>query len=144
MHTTILAPAVLLAAWTSVLLWGPSLFALLLAALAGSHPARTTARPARDSTLESGVLKTATWIRYDTARLLDAPVIFYVVSLALEMSQRASDFDSSVAWCYALLRIAYSISWLVPADNPTRRILFFSSAGALQVLMIRCLFDVLA
>ena len=87
--------------------------------------------------------KTGAWIRYDTARLLDAPVIFYVVSLALEMSHRASDFDSSVAWCYALLRIAYSISWLVPADNPTRIILFFTSAGAQQVLMIRCLFDVL-
>jgi|ERR1700754_3814056 hypothetical protein len=143
MHTTILAPAVLLAAWTSVLLWGPSLFALLLAVLSGGSPATTTVRAPRDSTIESGVQKTGAWIRYDTARLLDAPVIFYVVSLALEMSHRASDFDSSVAWCYALLRIAYSISWLVPAENPTRIILFFSSAGAQQVLMIRCLFDVL-
>jgi hypothetical protein len=143
MHTTILAPAVLLAAWTSVLLWGPSLVALLLAILTGSSPARTAPRSPPDLTIESGMQKTGAWIRYDTARLLDAPVIFYVVSLALEMSHRASDFDSRVAWCYALLRIAYSISWLVPADNSTRIILFFSSAGALQVLMIRCLFDVL-
>jgi hypothetical protein len=67
--------------------------------------------------------------------------MFYVVSLALEMSRRASDFDSSVAWCCAVLRIVYSISWTVPADNLTR-IILSSSAGDPRVLMIRCLFDV--
>ncbi|CAB3769584.1 MAPEG family protein [Paraburkholderia humisilvae] len=141
MHNTILAPAVLLAAWTSVLLWGPSLFALIVIVLTGTARSQYEGRP---PSIESGVRKTGTWIRYDTARLLDAPVIFYVLSFALAMTHRASDFDSYVAWCYALLRIAYSLSWITRATDPIRIVLFFTSAGLQQVLMIRCLLDVLA
>jgi hypothetical protein len=143
MSKGILAPAVLLASFSSLLLWGPALLEFAFSILIGIPPSRS-ANWTRYRSIMTGSRESASWVNHDVSRLLEAPVIFYVLSLALAVAGQPTRFDFCTAWTYAVIRMAYSISWTVQTSNPVRAVLFFSSVCVLQLLTIQCVLQLLA
>jgi hypothetical protein len=139
----ILFPALVLAAWTSIWLWGVSLVEFLFMVMIGI-PARRIACWTRTRVTVFGARKDGTWISSDRSGLLHAPIIFYVFSFALEITHRGNGFDHFIAWNYALLRIAGSLGEVLPIGPAIRQLLFFLSIAALHILSVHVLFELSA
>ncbi|MFC0577524.1 hypothetical protein [Paraburkholderia solisilvae] len=137
---SIIFPALVLATWTCIWLWGISLAEFLFLTIIGI-PARRSASWTRTRVTVFGARSDGTWIAADRSGLLHAPIIFYVFSLALVTTHRGNGFDYFIAWCYALLRIACSLSEVLPVGAAKKQILFFSSIAALNILSVHVILE---
>jgi hypothetical protein len=137
---SIIFPALVLATWTCIWLWGISLAEFLFVTIIGI-PVRRSACWTRNRVTVFGARRDGTWIAADQSGLLHGPIIFYVFSLALTTTHRGNGFDYFIAWCYALLRIACSLSEVLPIGPAKRQVLFFSSIAALNILSVHVILE---
>jgi hypothetical protein len=137
---SILFPALVLATWTCIWLWGIGLAEFLFAIVIGI-PIRRTACWTRTRVMVFDAHKDGTWIGPDRSGLLHAPIIFYVFSLALTITQSGNRFDYFIAWCYTLLRIACSLSEVLSNGLTKKQILLYASNAALIILSAHVVFD---
>jgi hypothetical protein len=68
--------------------------------------------------------------------LLELPVLFYVISLLLVMTQQATPAMCTLAWVYVGLRIAHSLIHLTVNQVIVRMLVFASSNFVLLALWI--------
>jgi hypothetical protein len=138
MKNSILAPAVFLASCTSFLFWGPALLQFVLSVIIGV-PLRRVVNWTAVSSMMTGARKDASWAGHDFSRSLEAPVLFYVLSLVLAIAGEPRAFDLFLLWAYSITRLAYSTSWIFRTTGRIRPSLFFTTVGIQQILTIRCL-----
>ncbi|QYD73002.1 hypothetical protein KZJ38_25325 [Paraburkholderia edwinii] len=137
---SILFPALVLATWTCIWLWGIGLAEFLFALVIGI-PMKRTACWTRTRVMVYGAHKDGTWMNSDRSGLLHAPIIFYVFSLALTITHYGNGFDYAISWCYTLLRIACSLSEVLSNGLTKKQVLFFSSNAALIILSAHVIFE---
>jgi hypothetical protein len=139
----ILAPAVLLVTLTTFFIWGPSLVGFVVSLIIRS-PVQKITRWTVTRAVVSSAHRDGTWIGLDLTGLLDAPMIFYILSIAFAITHSATRFDFGMSWCYVMLRIFYTLNAHFNGRSFTGLILFFGSGATLQVLAVNCLLKILA
>lgn len=132
----ILAPVVVLAAWTMVMwLW---MYAVRLPAIAKLP--RPTA-PGADqgwtgAMLEQILPPQVQWKAHNYNHLHEAPTVFYAVALTLAIVGEGDGANATIAWAYVVLRITHSI-WQATVNKVMPRfILFAMSTLALIALVL--------
>lgn len=132
----ILAPVVVLAAWTMVMwLW---MYAVRLPAIAKLP--RPTA-PGADqgwtgAMLEQILPPQVQWKAHNYNHLHEAPTVFYAVALTLAIVGAGDGANATIAWAYVVLRITHSI-WQATVNKVMPRfILFAMSTLALIALVL--------
>src|ERR1700761_478489 len=116
MPHSILAPAVLLASFSSLWIWG-SLFLGTMLSYMINIPVRRISAWIRSQSVITGAHRKGSWVTPDISSLLETPIAFYVLTFALAMTGKQSAPDYWLAWAYAILRITYSLSWTIKIDN---------------------------
>jgi hypothetical protein len=140
---SILLPAVVLAMWTSIWHWGPSLIGFLLTLIFGI-PMRRDAQWISSRTLALDSLKNGIWLSPYRDGLLNVPVIFYVLSMAFAITRKVDSLYFILAWGYVALGIVFSLSDALSIGTVHRQVLFFISIVLLQVLSVRFIVAVFA
>jgi len=135
-HCPILVPAIVLVAWTAIVIWGTGIVTAIVAATLRIPFSRTISWR-RLRVLEEDVPARGTWIVRDNAHLLEAPILFYASEFTLALSGRCTGFDLRLAWVYVAMRIAHSISHITARDRTDRFLVFIASSLVLQVIVIR-------
>jgi hypothetical protein len=125
-HNAILAPVVVLVAWTTFKLWGIGTLEVM-ACMGIGVSFRKIARWKKPQALEGPVSALGIGIGYDNTRLLDAPVIFYVSSFIFVVSGTATYFEVAAAWFYVGIRIAHSISHSMRGNRTSQMLLVLCS-----------------
>jgi hypothetical protein len=138
---TILAPVVVLIAWTTVKLWGIGTLEAL-ASMGMGVPFRKIARWTHTQALEGPVLARGTGIGYDNTRLLDAPIIFYMSSFIFAISGTTTYFDVAAAWLYVGIRIAHSISHIMGGNRMSQLCLVLCSSIVLITIVTNLVISV--
>ena len=138
-HHSILLPAVVLATWTSIWHWGRRLVGFLLTLIFGI-PMRGSAQWISNRTIAIDSLKDGIWLNPHRDGLLNAPVIFYVLSMAFAITREVDYLDFVLAWSYVALGIVFSLSDALSIGTINRQLLFFSSIALLQIFSVRFMF----
>lgn len=107
MHSEILKPVVVLAAWSMIMwIW---LYATRL-------PAMSKAKlPVKDwvggtGRQLDGVLPDKTqWAAHNYNHLMEQPTVFYATAIALALLGQGNGLNASIAWGYVIFRIAHSL-----------------------------------
>jgi hypothetical protein len=136
LYRPILIPTTVLAAWTAVFLWAPGIVELIAATALGIPLARVM-RWTRLRTVEEGGPRPGAWIGHDSARLLEAPVLFYATEIVLAISGKGTPLDSAAGWFYVCLRIAHSIGHVLAIDRRAVFLISVCSGIVLQVIVLR-------
>jgi hypothetical protein len=111
MNSAILAPLVALAAWTMVMwvwMYATRLPAMARAGIDGTKLVGSTGRSLRDDLVAAGEVR-ASWVADNYNHLLEQPVVFYAVVLALSSLGAGEGTNLTLAWAYVGLRIAHSV-----------------------------------
>jgi hypothetical protein len=111
MNTAILAPLVALAGWTMVMwvwMYATRLPAMARAGIDGSKLVGSTGRSLRDDLVAAGEVR-ASWVADNYNHLLEQPVVFYAIVLALALLGGGDGLNLWLAWAYVALRIAHSL-----------------------------------
>jgi hypothetical protein len=111
MQAALLAPLVALAAWTMVMwvwMYATRLPAMARAGIDGTKLVGSTGRSLRDDLVAAGEVRAA-WVADNYNHLLEQPVIFYAVVLALAQLGAGNGTTLTLAWAYVALRIAHSL-----------------------------------
>lgn len=137
MTRALLAPAVVLIAWTLLVLLYLSIkrFGAFKAAGVdvGAHPG------GRGGDLDQVLPKSAVWPSHNYTHLLEQPTLFYAVVAMLALLGAASPTAATLAWGYALLRMAHSV-WQIAVNRiPVRLLLFTLSTLCLIALTVMAL-----
>jgi hypothetical protein len=111
MQSAILVPLVTLAGWTMVI-WGwmyaTRLPAMARAGIDGTKLVGSTGRSLRDDLIAAGEVR-ASWVADNYNHLLEQPVVFYAVVLALALIGADTATNVALAWAYVALRVAHSL-----------------------------------
>lgn len=108
MHSDILQPVTVLAAWTMVMwLW---MYVTRLPAMAKVPGLDTKALvggtgPDLDKVIPAKVQ----WIAHNYNHLHEQPTVFYAVALSLAFMGAGDGFNAQIAWSYVILRIVHSL-----------------------------------
>jgi hypothetical protein len=111
MQSAILAPLVALAGWTMVMwvwMYATRLPAMARAGIDGTKLVGSTGRSLRDDLVAAGETR-ASWVADNYNHLLEQPVVFYAVVLALALLGAGDGTSLLLAWAYVALRIAHSL-----------------------------------
>jgi hypothetical protein len=111
MQSAILAPLVALAAWTMVMwvwMYATRLPAMARAGIDGTKLVGSTGRSLRDDLVAAGEVR-ASWVADNYNHLLEQPVIFYAVVLALVLLGAGDGTNLLLAWAYVALRVIHSL-----------------------------------
>ncbi len=134
MHSEILKPVVILAAWTlAMLLW---MVATRLPAMkaAGVDLGKLVGGKGTDA---DGVLPAQTqWIAHNHNHLLEQPTLFYAVALVIAFTGTGNGMNAWIAWAYVALRIAHSLWQATVNKVSTRFALFMLSSLCLVALTL--------
>ncbi|MEO8703151.1 MAG: MAPEG family protein [Kofleriaceae bacterium] len=127
MHSPILAPVVILAAW-SMVMWG-WMYATRLPAIRRAKLRLDPQAPRGEqmATLPSAVR----WKADNYNHLMEQPTVFYAVALALALLGRGDDWAFRLAWVYVGLRIVHSFVQVLWNRIEVRFALFALSSLAL-------------
>ncbi|MFL0670356.1 MAG: MAPEG family protein [Erythrobacter sp.] len=127
----ILAPVVVLMAWTMVMwLW---MYAVRLPALTASG---LKPDDARNTKALDGILPDkAQWPAHNYNHLHEAPTLFYAVAIVLAVIGQGDGVNALVAWAYVGLRIAHSVVQATINKVALRFALYALSSLALIVLI---------
>jgi hypothetical protein len=111
MQSALLAPLVALAAWTMVMwvwMYATRLPAMARAGIDGTKLVGSTGRSLRDDLVAAGEVR-ASWVADNYNHLLEQPVIFYAVVLALALHGTGDGTTLMLAWAYVALRVTHSL-----------------------------------
>ena len=137
MHSEILKPVVILAAWTMIVwLWMyvTRLPAMKRAGIDGTKMVGTTGKGLRDDLVAKGEEKVS-WVADNYNHLHEAPTIFYAICLVLAMIGQGDNLNATIAWAYAAFRIAHSLVQIFGNRVMIRFVLFALSSIALIMLV---------
>ena len=138
MHSEILKPVVVLAAWTMIMwiwMYATRLPAMNRAKLDAKNMVGTTGRSLRDDLVAGGETK-ASWVADNYNHLHEAPTVFYAVALVLAMVGAGNSLNAQIAWAYVGLRIAHSILQIVWNKVVVRFLIFALSSLCLMALTL--------
>ena len=107
MHSEILKPVVVLAAWSMIMwIW---LYATRL-------PAMSKAKlPVKDwvggtgRQLDGVLPDKAQWVAHNYNHLMEQPTVFYATAIALALQGQGNGLNATIAWGYVIFRIAHSL-----------------------------------
>jgi hypothetical protein len=137
MHSEILQPVIVLAAWTMIIwLWmyATRLPAMNRAKIDAKGMVGTIGKELREDLIAAGEVKPS-WVADNYNHLHEAPTIFYAVSIVLAIIGQGDGFNASIAWAYVGLRIAHSLVQIVWNRVAVRFVLFALSSIALMMLV---------
>ena len=133
-HSPILAPVVVLVAWTMVMFFW--MYAVRIPAMrrAGVLDNRIGMPPGHlDEVLDAS----AQWKAHNYNHLMEQPTLFYAVAIGLAMMGDQDQITANFAWGYVVLRIAHSLVQSTVNIVKYRSALFALSSAALILLTIR-------
>ena len=107
MHSEILKPVVVLAAWTMIMwLWmyATRIPAMSKAKIDAKNLVGTTGRQ-----LDDVLPPEVQWKAHNYNHLMEQPTVFYAVALALAVGGLGGGLNTQIAWAYVGLRILHSI-----------------------------------
>ncbi len=127
----ILAPVVVLLAWTMVMwLW---MYAVRLPALTAAGLKPDDARNV--TALDEALPAKAQWKAHNYNHLHEAPTVFYAAAIVLAVIGHGNGMNALIAWAYVALRIAHSIVQATINKVALRFALYALSSLALMVLI---------
>ena len=136
MKSDILQPAVVLVAWSLiVLLW---MFATRLPALRKAGIDLAKAKPGgRGQDLDRVLPANINWISHNFSHLMEAPTLFYALVAFLAISGHGNGMNAWIAWAYVALRIVHSL-WQMTVNKimPVRFSLYTLSTLCLLALTV--------
>ena len=136
MLAQMLAPAAVLIAWSSLILFWMAFTRLPALGKAGGLGA---AKPGgRGQDLEGVIPDKINWKSHNYAHLMEQPTLFYAASVIIALLG-ASALDTLFAWIYVGLRIVHSIWQATVNVVKIRFLLFIASTIALIYLAYRAL-----
>ena len=138
MHSEILKPVVVLAAWTMIMwiwMYATRLPAMNRAKLDAKNMVGTTGRSLRDDLVASGEVK-ASWVADNYNHLHEAPTVFYAVALVLAFVGAGNSLNADIAWAYVGLRIAHSLLQILWNKVVARFLIFALSSLCLIALTL--------
>jgi hypothetical protein len=134
MHSEILQPVIVLAAWTMIIwIW---MYATRLPAMSkveGLDVNKWVGGIGGD--LDKVLPAKTQWVAHNYNHLHEAPTIFYAVSIVLAMIGQGDGFNATIAWAYVGLRIAHSLVQILWNRVAVRFALFALSSIALIMLV---------
>lgn len=134
MHSPILAPVVVLVAWSLVMMvW---LLAARLPALKKAGIDMSTARGGRPGALDGVVPEKAQWPAHNYIHLMEQPTLFYAICGVLALSEAGGGLNLTIAWAYVGLRIAHSLMQATVNIIKFRFLLFLASSLCLMALTL--------
>jgi len=132
MHSEILKPVVVLAAWTLVMLgW---LLATRLPAMkaAGADLGRLVGTKAADADL--ALPAKTQWKAHNHNHLMEQPTLFYAVCIVIAFTGTGDGANAWIAWGYVGFRIAHSI-WQATVNKVSIRFALFLAASLCLVAL---------
>lgn len=132
MHSPILAPVVVLVAW-SMVIWA-WMYATRLPAIRRARMRLDPSAPRGEqmSTLPADVR----WKADNYNHLMEQPTLFYAVALSLALLGRGVGANLALAWAYVGLRVLHSLVQATWNKIEVRFSLFFLSSLALVALVV--------
>lgn len=134
MHSEILQPVIVLAAWTMIIwIW---MYATRLPAMSkveGLDVNKWVGGIGGD--LDKVLPAKTQWVAHNYNHLHEAPTVFYAVSIVLAMIGQGDGFNATIAWAYVALRIAHSLVQILWNRVAVRFALFALSSIALIMLV---------
>ncbi len=123
-----IAPVVVLAAWSLVmLLW---LYATRIPAMSQAKIKPGSATKAQMEAMPAWATNPANNYNH----LMEQPTIFYAICFALELLDQASDINVGLAWLYVAIRIVHSLVQATVNIILIRFLIF--SAGSIVLIML--------
>jgi hypothetical protein len=106
-YSPILAPVVVLVAWTLVMqVW---MYAARLPAMRRAGISLKGRRGTRGGALEGAIPDEANWKAHNYNHLMEQPTIFYAIALTLALLGFGGGINLYLAWGYVALRIVHSL-----------------------------------
>jgi hypothetical protein len=136
----ILKPAVVLMAWTMVMLvW---MYATRIPAMnkAKLDPNKIGSDPTQ--TLDSLLPPSVNWKAHNYNHLHEAPTVFYAVAIVLAIIGQGDGLNAKLAWAYVALRIIHSLVQATVNHITTRFLVFIASSLVLIALIVHALMGV--
>lgn len=134
MHSQILAPVVVLIAWSLVMLvW---MMAVRMPALKRAGIDMSKARGGRPGILDGMVEERAQWPAHNYIHLMEQPTLFYAIALTLALLGAGDGINAWIAWAYVALRVLHSIVQATFNKVAVRFSLFVLSTLALMALTL--------
>ncbi len=134
MHSEILKPVVVLAAWTMIMwLWmyATRIPAMSKAKIDAKNLVGTTGRQ-----LDDVLPPEVQWKAHNYNHLHEQPTVFYAVALALAFMGQGNNLNATIAWAYVGLRIVHSLVQVTSNRVMIRFSLFALSGIALLMLVV--------
>lgn len=134
MHSEILKPVVVLAAWTMIMwLWmyATRIPAMSKAKIDAKNLVGTTGRQ-----LDDVLPPEVQWKAHNYNHLHEQPTVFYAVALALAFMGQGNNLNATIAWAYVGLRIVHSLVQVTSNRVMIRFGLFALSGIALLMLVV--------
>jgi hypothetical protein len=134
MHSEILKPVVVLAAWTMVMwLW---MYATRLPAMGKSNLDVKNWVGGTGKDLDAVLPAKTQWIAQNYNHLHEQPTVFYAVALALAIIGAGNTLNAWIAWAYVVLRITHSIFQSTVNRVAVRFVIFLLSSLCLMALTL--------
>ncbi len=133
MHSEILKPMAVLAAWTMFMwLW---MYVTRIPAMskAGVDTGSLTGGTGKD--LDGVIPDNIQWKAHNYNHLHEAPTVFYAVALALAFMGAGDGFNAQLAWAYVALRIVHSLVQAT-VNKVMIRFLLFSLSSLVLIMLV--------
>ena len=129
MNSPILAPVVILVAWTLVVwiwMYATRLPAMARAGIDGTRLVGSNGPSLRADLIAKGEVR-ASWVADNYNHLLEQPTVFYAIALTHALLGTGDGLNLQLAWGYVVLRIAHSLVQIL-VNRVLVRFSFFSLA----------------
>jgi hypothetical protein len=141
MHSEILKPVVILAAWTMVMwVWMYLTRIPAMSKVPGMDINNKIGGTGGD--LEAVLPGKVQWIAHNYNHLHEAPTVFYAIALTLAMIGQGDNLNATIACAYVALRIAHSLVQVLWNRVMVRFVLFALSSIALMMLVTHAVISV--
>lgn len=137
MHSPIIAPAILLVAWTLVMLVWTMVVRIPALKKAGIDMSKVSG--GRPGILDTMLPEKAQWPAHNYIHLAEQPTIFYAIIFSLALLGADGSFSVALAWAYVGLRVVHSIVQATVNRIALRFLLFVASSLVLIALTIQAL-----
>jgi hypothetical protein len=140
----ILAPVIVLAAWTMILwiwMYATRLPAMSRAGIDGTKMVGSTGKGLRDELIAKGEER-ASWVADNYNHLHEQPTVFYAVAICLALLGYGDGLNATIAWAYVALRILHSLVQVLVNRVIVRFAIFALSGVALLMLVVHALIGV--
>ena len=135
MHSEILKPMAVLAAWTMFMwLW---MYATRIPAMGAAKVDADALVKQGGQTLDDILPANVQWKAHNYNHLHEAPTVFYAVALTLALLDAGAGLNAQIAWFYVGMRVVHSLVQATVNHQTSRFLLFLLSTVALMALIVR-------